>query len=611
MKQDFYRSFWTFGNHEPLTMYRRIGGRSTGGLDGSALYLERWHNWYDSEECVRIMAENGANILHCRFYKGMGWQRESSDFPAVKRFAERCRKHGIKVLAYVQYSTLYYETLGEEIPELEEWAARDEHGNFVPYVTDASYFRWMPCVNSRGFRDYLKKIIRIAAEADCFDGLMFDNCMAVPCRCSRCLEQFRAFLEERYLPEDFGLQSFRRVRFPSEAAIRLRTEAKDPLIAAALEFWMESNRRSFVELRSYTAELNPSLIFSGNAGSPRRLQLSREWCWSFDHFADCFDLLVCQTGNEPHMIEDSAVNRIREMMACEFLKLPVYPLSDSDAGGEPASAGLLLAQLMECRVWGGIAGDRPIMTPERGQNINRAIQAERGCVNRRFFNLSERYRSYFQAPDIADVGVLLSKPSHELSKESQLALLTWEEVLMRKHIPFRLVVGDGRSLVGLDACRVLILAGQRCLGEGEIRQIREFAQHGGIVIYDHFCGDYDERYRHRETNPFISDGLTEVEPLDCLQEQADWVQAICFPSNGEKVFAGIRNLLENGLHIEAAPEVRCRMVRCGTHKAVHFVNYTGRKSSQPRIEINGKAVEASFAMAESDGFVSWCMAEWE
>ena len=30
---------WTFGAHEPYTMYRRIGRRTTGGVDGNATLL--------------------------------------------------------------------------------------------------------------------------------------------------------------------------------------------------------------------------------------------------------------------------------------------------------------------------------------------------------------------------------------------------------------------------------------------------------------------------------------------------------------------------------------------------------------------------------------------
>ena len=44
---------WTFGNHEPIAMYRRVGGRTTGGVEGSALWLEDWHRWYDAVEIQR------------------------------------------------------------------------------------------------------------------------------------------------------------------------------------------------------------------------------------------------------------------------------------------------------------------------------------------------------------------------------------------------------------------------------------------------------------------------------------------------------------------------------------------------------------------------------
>ncbi len=100
------RFFWTFGNHEPLNMYRRIGRNSTGGVPGGARWLADWHHWYDSEECAETMADLGLNILHCRCYKGLGWEEEKKDFPNVLSFARACRKRGITVLAYVQYSAV-------------------------------------------------------------------------------------------------------------------------------------------------------------------------------------------------------------------------------------------------------------------------------------------------------------------------------------------------------------------------------------------------------------------------------------------------------------------------------------------------------------------------
>jgi len=92
---------WTFGNHEPISMYRRIGRRSTGGIEGGAHWLEDWHHWFDSEQCTRTMKDLGLNMLHSRFYKGMGWQFESQDFPNVKRFVQHCHQHDVQALAYI------------------------------------------------------------------------------------------------------------------------------------------------------------------------------------------------------------------------------------------------------------------------------------------------------------------------------------------------------------------------------------------------------------------------------------------------------------------------------------------------------------------------------
>ena len=78
-------SRWTFGAHEPYTMYRRVGRHCTGGINGNAKWLKPWMDWFDAESPA-LMEDLGLNWLHCRFYKGMGWEVEKKDFPNVKRF---------------------------------------------------------------------------------------------------------------------------------------------------------------------------------------------------------------------------------------------------------------------------------------------------------------------------------------------------------------------------------------------------------------------------------------------------------------------------------------------------------------------------------------------
>ena len=39
---------WTFGAHEPYAMYRRVGRKSTGGIEGTAKWVKPWLDWWDA-----------------------------------------------------------------------------------------------------------------------------------------------------------------------------------------------------------------------------------------------------------------------------------------------------------------------------------------------------------------------------------------------------------------------------------------------------------------------------------------------------------------------------------------------------------------------------------
>ena len=177
---------WTFGAHEPYTMYRRIGRRTTGGIDGNAKWIKSWLDWWD-EHAPEKMEELGLNFLHSRFYKGMGWEIEKKDFPNVQKFVRNCHAHGVGALAYVQFATLYQEMMRKEIPAIESWASIALNGEKNTYSTAVagSYYRWLPCLNCRAWEDYLKRMCTIALTEGGFDGIMFDNVFGLPCHCLR------------------------------------------------------------------------------------------------------------------------------------------------------------------------------------------------------------------------------------------------------------------------------------------------------------------------------------------------------------------------------------------------------------------------------------------
>ena len=183
---------WTFGAHEPITMYRRKGVRTTGGIEGSSKWVASWLDWFDTES-PKLMKELGLNWCHCRFYKGMGWEFEKRDFPNVKRFVDAAHANGVGTLAYIQFMTLYYENMLAEIPNLRDWAARDHEGNMM-YYYGGGYYRWVPCISCDEWIDYLVPIMRFAVTEGGFDGVMFDNAFSRHCHCERCQRKFREHL---------------------------------------------------------------------------------------------------------------------------------------------------------------------------------------------------------------------------------------------------------------------------------------------------------------------------------------------------------------------------------------------------------------------------------
>ena len=283
---------WTFGNHEPISMYRRTGCRTTGGIEGGARWLEDWHHWFDCEECTRTMKELGLNMLHSRFYKGMGWDYESRDFPNVKRFVQNCHKNDVRILAYIQFSTLYYETMLAEVTDLADWVAIDENGRKRTYHSN-QYWRWLPCINAPGFEPYLKKMIRIALEEGGFDGVMFDNCYAPPCYCERCTKLFREHLKRIPNPEArFGIPTVDYVLQPPPSGFG---EVQDPIYQEWLQFRCERMTALFRRLYEFSKECKPSTLFTGNVANLRRANVAASAALNITDLEHCFDIFVSQS----------------------------------------------------------------------------------------------------------------------------------------------------------------------------------------------------------------------------------------------------------------------------------------------------------------------------
>lgn len=614
---------WTFGNHEPLTMYRRAGGRSTGGADGSAAWLEPWHHWFDSEASTRLMQELGLNMLHSRFYKGMGWKFESQDFPNVKQFVANCHRHNIRALAYVQFATLYYEVMLDEVPDLADWAAVDEQGQKRTY-SKAAYYRWMPCINAPGFEAYLKKVIRIALKEGGFDGIMFDNCFAPPCHCKRCVALFREHLARVPNPEKrFGISTVAHVLPPAHAGYG---EARDPIYQEWVVFRCQRLTELFQRLYKFSKSCAPSAFVTGNIANIRQGNKAATTGLSVTDLRGSFDIFVSQSGNEPGLRDGCIINRVREMKLAQALGTPILALSDSDGGISRDSESKYVLNLMENAVFGGITIDRTVMQADP-QMVSRELVELRRPLLKRFNETVRAGREGLKRPTFAPVHLLYSRESVMFSEQSYRALLGAEEILLRNHVPYSLLPTDAATPFKAPAgCEVILVCDQACLSDAELAALARFVDGGGRLVITGQSGEYDERYHQRISNPLAKlKGRSGV----VLRSETDnvpirgigWTLKVAAPKDGgRRLMSDLASVCSPAIRIKAPATVFAEVKHSNKTFSVHLLNY----ASEPvpagvRIELSADAhaaMQCKFAApmegrsaaplaAQSNGRGSW------
>lgn len=524
------RFIWTFGNHEPLMMYRRVGGKSTGGVPGGAHWLEKWHHWYDSAECAETMKNLHLNVLHCRCYKGLGWEAEKDDFKNVVSFARRCRERGMKVLAYIQHSSVYPEIMRREVPELENWCAVDRDGKLWNYNT--SYWRWIPCPNRPGYLDYMDKVITRIVRSGEFDGVMFDNLINYPCYCPDCRKKFAEHLRQKgfdFLDPDF-------VEMPP---VEMPGEIMDPVAVEFIRFRHDLISRTVEHYRELVKGIDPDCIISGNIPvMPRRSGLIY-WNTPPARIVPALDIPLSQSGNQGQWNgTDCVVSQQHELKLNRALHSHALPLNDADAGGGTAVGGSYIGPLYESLFGGAIPVDRIIMKPVRGGALNDGVIAARKPILDRLYELAHQWEDVLMLPDYEPIGLLYSEDSLTFSQKAADGYLRCAESLLRSHIPFRVIVSCGGMIdeKEMAECSALILPNANCLSDTVVQKIRSFR--GKLYLAGEENGSNDENYCEREELPFedIPAEKLSIPPHDV--SRADWKIEVHFVQDDwKKIFA--------------------------------------------------------------------------
>ena len=615
---------WTFGAHEPYNMYRRIGRRTTGGLDGNARWVGQWLDWWDVHAPEK-MEELGLNFLHSRFYKGMGWEVEKKDFPNVQKFVRNCHAHGVKALAYVQFATVYQEMMKKEVPDIDTWASigLDGEKNTYSVAIPGSYYRWLPCFNCREWEDYLKRMCTIALTEGGFDGIMFDNVFGVPCYCPRCERLFREHLASIKNPsEHFGMDDLSDVAIPRIDAKWLRgTEIRDPVLQEWLTWRASSIEGVMARLYAHIKSVKPSAIVSGNPSPYRAHIMHVDRGQDMAQLCRHFDLIIMQNGNSPKVRPDGRiVNRVRDLKFAQDIGQRIVALSDTDARELfPTPEGFLLP-MVEDIVFGGIPTDRTVMSPAREKGfINTAKFSFRKPLHDRFNAFAKSRRAEISAPTLRRVWLFYPTRSVYLSNGAHQGIAAAEEILLRNHVPYGYLVsrpGETSAFARCAAARergdVLLVPGLTMLADEEIDALVSWAKSGGRLVVTGDSGRFDgwnaERFEDELQNRLKGlGGHVAVTPRSDVSEMASlgWTYSVPPPKDGGRALmadlasAGYKPPVE---FRNLPPHVFAEYRTLGDGRmAVHLVNYAlDKKVEGVSIDLHGASCDFSEPLREGD-----------
>lgn len=488
---------WFWAGWEPHRHYQRRGGSRGTFYFGNGPWVEEWGQRLFSDEAIELAAGMGATILVTQFYKGIGRKMESSLWPALRDFTERCHRRGIKVWGYVQGSSIYPEFMSLERPDMDDWVSVDYHGK--QQCWGASYFRLTPCLTSEAYRDYMVSVVRDGMSLVGLDDLHVDNSYYKHCWCERCQKKFRDYLTARGdLEQTTGIPDARHIKAPPLP--KNSDHVQDPLRIHWIEFGVQVRLDFYRHLRAALKEENPDALLSGNSAFPRTdLACELRLALNPATEGEIFDYCCAENGNQPRLEKGVFIG---QSDACLFAEAGGYRVWSTawrqGAFGnspppDPAAVWAVAAE--EFSHGAAILGNNWALRSagEGGKFLCEQISAQSRSFEEamRFFKELHREESLEGRQSWTDVGILVDAHSFSIAAPADPpALRQLTQYLFHAKIPFRFVF-PGREFPA--SIQTLVVWSASCLSRKTLSELVGFAEKPGKqVLVSETSGVFDE-----------------------------------------------------------------------------------------------------------------------
>ncbi len=462
------------GNWEPLIFRARRGHFLRED------YVERYKKEH-TEETVIKLKEQGVNFIMTHAYKGFGLEAEQEEIQYAKKLAQHCRKHGLKVGAYIS-SVMFYETLFLEVPEAKEWVRRDENG--YPSHYGSQTYRYRVNIFRKDFQEYWRKVVTTIIKEIKPNLIHLDNFALMKDPDSDhspyTAKLFRSFLKEKYTPEELvkriGFSTLDEVKVPEfsfgKSPINLQV-IRNPLLQEWIDFRCHSLAEYYKEIAEYINEIDPEIVLecnsgglSGNNGIRNAVDYSRLLVHGNAFWTE-EDNNVAQATDDGRLI-----SKIRSYKLGAILNNVTFAYTSGHCFDDHPDAYQL--SIAEAFAFNRQTPGMVCWIEEDGPNID-----PKSLIYLDFFNRNKNL--YMHTDNIADVAVLHSFPSMAYNNDApQYSTILAEQLLIQKKIPFDIIFDA--HLADLSKYKVLILANQEAMADKEINLIREFVKSGGGLI---------------------------------------------------------------------------------------------------------------------------------
>ena len=511
---------WSYWNHEPADHLRRMSYTRP-----SVFTLGEWlPNWYErlhGEELISEAASLGVNTVYCHFFKGLGLKHERAEMERTKEFAKIAHKHGVKVIGYCQMNSLYCETMLGEVPELKDWAVRTYEGGIGLYCRQ--YYRWAACIESRGFREYLKQVIRYGVEEIGLDGFHFDNSYPRDCHCERCQAAFRKWLAANIKNprEVAGLSDFNHVRLPPMVSLGAAgQEWHDPIMLGAFRFRHAQLAGFHQEIFDYVKSFGANKIVLHNPAFARTEFAGRGIDVAIEP-KNC-DLLFAENSRfiraeaDGSFVTQTVPYKLGRRFGFKVInsswpKIPADEDFREPHAGIPRDADSILRFYAEGMIYGDVVGSPWLVrSTKRGAGVILDDPVQAAAAETAFGFFRKHRERLFDTRPVAKTHLLYATDTFygwAYKGGGFQSFMNAAERLNEQAVPYKIVVES--DIAQLKSGDLLVLPDIRFLSHGLYEAIAAAGERGIRILPLGQAGNYDENGRERaKGNPIV--GLEKV-----------------------------------------------------------------------------------------------------